>query len=456
MFDKILIANRGEIALRVMRAAKELGIATVAVYSTADKDAMHVKLADESVCIGPPPAATAISTSRRIVAACEITGADAVHPGLRLPVRERPLRRNSRRARDRLHRPEGRAYPPHGRQDRGQAHGGAARHPLRAGLRGRDRRRGRGARGSPRRSAIPCIVKAAAGGGGRGMKVAHDPGGAGQRHSQPPRSRPRRPSATTPSISRNISKSPATSRSRCSATARAAPSTSASATARCSAATRRCWEEGPSPALNAEQRDEIGGVVARAMARTRLCRRRHDRVPVRGRPVLLHRDEHPHPGRASGDRDDHRHRHRQRADQDRRRLAAVDRAGGRAHSRRGDRMPGQRRARRAPSSPRPAGSPISTRRAASACASIRPAYQGYVIPPYYDSLVGKLIVHGRTRTEALMRLQARARRVHRRRHRHDAAAVPRAGPQPRRPERPVRHPLARGVPEDRAGDGRRS
>ena len=56
MFDKILIANRGEIALRVLRAAKELGIATVAVYSTADKDAMHVKLADESVCIGPPPA----------------------------------------------------------------------------------------------------------------------------------------------------------------------------------------------------------------------------------------------------------------------------------------------------------------------------------------------------------------------------------------------------------------
>ena len=63
MFDKILIANRGEIALRVLRAAKELGIATVAVYSTADKEAMHVKLADESVCIGPPPRAIPISTS---------------------------------------------------------------------------------------------------------------------------------------------------------------------------------------------------------------------------------------------------------------------------------------------------------------------------------------------------------------------------------------------------------
>ncbi len=81
MFDKILIANRGEIALRVLRAAKELGIATVAVYSTADKDAMHVKLADESVCIGPPPARDSYLNIPAIVAACEITGADAVHPG---------------------------------------------------------------------------------------------------------------------------------------------------------------------------------------------------------------------------------------------------------------------------------------------------------------------------------------------------------------------------------------
>src|ERR1700740_2709340 len=81
MFDKILIANRGEIALRVLRAAKELGIATVAVYSTADKGAMHVKLADESVCIGPPPARDSYLNIPAIVAACEITGADAVHPG---------------------------------------------------------------------------------------------------------------------------------------------------------------------------------------------------------------------------------------------------------------------------------------------------------------------------------------------------------------------------------------
>src|SRR5208282_4780583 len=81
MFDKILIANRGEIALRVLRAAKELSIATVAVYSTADKEAMHVKLADESVCIGPPPARESYLNVPALLAACEITGADAVHPG---------------------------------------------------------------------------------------------------------------------------------------------------------------------------------------------------------------------------------------------------------------------------------------------------------------------------------------------------------------------------------------
>ncbi|WP_370319398.1 acetyl-CoA carboxylase biotin carboxylase subunit [Oricola sp.] len=81
MFNKVLIANRGEIALRVLRACKELGIATVAVHSTADESAMHVKLADESVCIGPPPSRDSYLNIHQIVAACEITGADAVHPG---------------------------------------------------------------------------------------------------------------------------------------------------------------------------------------------------------------------------------------------------------------------------------------------------------------------------------------------------------------------------------------
>jgi acetyl-CoA carboxylase, biotin carboxylase subunit len=81
MFDKILIANRGEIALRVHRACKEMGISTVAVHSEADTSAMHVRLADESVCIGPAPAAKSYLNIPSIIAACEITGAQAIHPG---------------------------------------------------------------------------------------------------------------------------------------------------------------------------------------------------------------------------------------------------------------------------------------------------------------------------------------------------------------------------------------
>ena len=81
MFNKVLIANRGEIALRVIRACHELGIKTVAVYSTADELSLHVKFADEAVCIGPPPSTESYLNIPRIIAAGEITGADAIHPG---------------------------------------------------------------------------------------------------------------------------------------------------------------------------------------------------------------------------------------------------------------------------------------------------------------------------------------------------------------------------------------
>ena len=81
MFSKILIANRGEIALRIIRACREMGIKTVAVYSTADKTALHAQIADEAVCIGPPATADSYINTKAIIAACEITGAKAIHPG---------------------------------------------------------------------------------------------------------------------------------------------------------------------------------------------------------------------------------------------------------------------------------------------------------------------------------------------------------------------------------------
>ena len=81
MFNKILIANRGEIALRIIRACKELNIKTVAVYSEADRDSLHVRFADEAICIGPPQSKESYLNIPRIIAAAEITGADAIHPG---------------------------------------------------------------------------------------------------------------------------------------------------------------------------------------------------------------------------------------------------------------------------------------------------------------------------------------------------------------------------------------
>src|ERR1700732_4589479 len=81
MFKKILIANRGEIALRIIQPCRELGIQTVAVYSTADRDSLHVTYADEDVCIGPPPSSASYLNISSIISAAEVTGADAVHPG---------------------------------------------------------------------------------------------------------------------------------------------------------------------------------------------------------------------------------------------------------------------------------------------------------------------------------------------------------------------------------------
>src|SRR5450755_457404 len=174
MFDKILIANRGEIAMRVIRACKELGILTVAVHSTADADAMHVRFADESVCIGPPAAKDSYLNIPAILSACEITGADAVHPGYGF------LSENARFAE---------ILTEHG------VHfiGPKAEHIRLMGDKIEAKRTARklgipvvpGSEGGvgPDDDAMaiaqaigyPVIVKASAGGGGRGMKVARGP-----------------------------------------------------------------------------------------------------------------------------------------------------------------------------------------------------------------------------------------------------------------------------------------
>ena len=237
MFDKILIASRGEIALRVMRAAKELGIATVAVYSTADKEAMHVKLADESVCIGPPAAKDSYLNIPAIVAACEITGADAVHPGYGF------LSENARFA-EILEEHEIVFVGPKAEHirlmgDKIEAKRTAARLgiPCVPGSDGavEDEAEAQRIAGD---IGYPVIVKAAAGGGGRGMKVAHGPEELANAIVNA-RLEAKAAFGDDQSISRSISPSRATSKSRSSATARATPSISANATVRCSGATRK-------------------------------------------------------------------------------------------------------------------------------------------------------------------------------------------------------------------------
>ena len=109
MFEKILIANRGEIACRVIRTARRMGIATVAVYSDADARALHVRMADEAVHIGPPPAASPTSSSSASSRRSARPGADAVHPGYGFLSREGRLRRGAGGGRGRLHRAAGRA-----------------------------------------------------------------------------------------------------------------------------------------------------------------------------------------------------------------------------------------------------------------------------------------------------------------------------------------------------------
>src|SRR5262249_46015443 len=263
MFDKILIANRGEIALRVLRACKELGIPTVAVHSTADADAMHVRFADESVCIGPPAAKDSYLNVPSILSACEITGADAVHPGYGF------LSENARFAE---------ILAEHGLQFIGPK-------PEHIRLMGDKIEAKRTARklgipvvpgseagvGSDREATsiadgigYPVLIKAAAGGGGRGMKVAQ--------------------SAAELPLALSTAR----------AEAKAAFGDDAVYIEKylerprhieiqvlgdgkggaihlgerdCSLQRRhqKVWEEGPSPALNANARDAIGETVANAM-----------------------------------------------------------------------------------------------------------------------------------------------------------------------------------------------
>ncbi len=173
MFEKILIANRGEIALRIIRACKELGVATVAVYSEADRDSLHVRFADEDVCIGPPPGTESYLNIPRIIAAAEVTNADAIHPGYGF------LAENARFA-EICESCDIRFIGPSADVIRRMGNKAAARRtmieagvpviPGTEGLVESDTDALRAAR----EIGYPVMIKAASGGGGKGMRIAWD------------------------------------------------------------------------------------------------------------------------------------------------------------------------------------------------------------------------------------------------------------------------------------------
>jgi acetyl-CoA carboxylase, biotin carboxylase subunit len=402
MFEKVLIANRGEIALRIHRACREMGIKTVAVHSTADAHAMNVRLADETVCIGPPAARASYLNVAAILSAATITGADAIHPGLGFLAEDADFATAVEE--------HGFAFigpaPEHIRLmgDKVAAKAAAARLGIPTVL---------GSPGAVRDLAAaqiaadgigyPILVKAAAGGGGRGIKIARDRGelarvlpiaqreaeaffGRGEVYLERYLERPRHIEIQI--LGDGQGGVVHLGERDCSL----------------QRAHQKVLEETPSPALNAEERNRIGALAVGAM---------HE-LGYRSAGTLefLYQDgefffiemntrlqvEHPISEMVSG------------VDIVREQLRIADGA-----------PLGYRQAEI-----RLSGHAIECRINAENPESFRPSlgrvtdyhvpgglgvrvdsalYQGYVVPPFYDSLISKLVIHGRTRNECLMRLR---------------------------------------------------
>ena len=325
MFDKILIANRGEIALRVLRACKELGIATVAVHSTADADAMHVRLADESVCIGPPPSKDSYLNVPALLAACEITGADAVHPGYGF------LSENARFAEiladHNLHFIGPKAEHIRLMGDKIEAKKTAKKLgipvvPGSDGAVGPDD----DAMAIAKAIGFPVLVKAAAGGGGRGMKVAQTADDLMLALSTAANEAKSAFGDASVYLEKYLQK-PRHIEIQVLGDGRGGAIHLGERDCSLQRRHQKIWEEGPSPGSDAAARARIGATCAKAMQDMKYLGVGTVEFLLRGRRILFHRDEYPHPGRASRHRDDHRHRPRARADPHRRRRRPAGDAG---------------------------------------------------------------------------------------------------------------------------------
>jgi acetyl-CoA carboxylase biotin carboxylase subunit len=401
MFEKILIANRGEIALRINRACKEMGIATVAIHSTADADAMHVRLADESVCVGPPAAAQSYLNIPAIISACEITGAEAIHPGYGF------LSENARFA-EIVNEHKITFIGPRPEHIRMMGDKITAKQAVKAAgiptVPGSD---GAVSDEAAAKTAAdigyPVLIKATAGGGGRGMKVAKTPGelslalstarheaktafGNDQVYMEKYLQKPRHIEVQVLADSHgNVIH---LGERDCSLQRRH----------------QKVWEEAGSPALNDIQRDEIGAVVTRALSKIGyLGAGTIEFLFEDGRFYFIEMNtrlqvEHPVTEALTG------------IDIVREQIRIADGAA----------------LEIAQKDVTFSGHAIECRINAENPFTFQPSpgtitqfhtpgglgvrfdsaiYTGYKIPPFYDSLAGKLIVHGRNRNECLMRLR---------------------------------------------------
>jgi len=402
MFDKVLIANRGEIALRILRACKELGIATVAVHSTADADAMHVKLADESVCIGPPSPRESYLNIPALIAACEITGADAVHPGYGF------LSENARFAEVLEQHKIGFIGPKseHIRTmgDKIEAKRTAVKLgiPVVPGSDGGITEDDE-AKAVATKIGFPVIIKAAAGGGGRGMKVARSEDELSYALSAARTEAKAAFGDDAVYIEKYLEK-PRHIEIQVLGDGKGHAIHLAERDCSLQRRHQKVWEEGGSPALNAEQRARIGGIVAKAMSEMGyIGAGTIEFLYENGEFYFIEMNtriqvEHPVTEMITG-------------------IDLVNEqikvAAGSALSVRQEDV-------------KVSGHAIECRVNAEHPATFRPSpglvtyfhppgglgvrvdsavYQGYRIPSNYDSLVAKLIVHGRTRNECLMRLR---------------------------------------------------
>jgi acetyl-CoA carboxylase biotin carboxylase subunit len=401
MFEKVLIANRGEIALRVIRACKEMGIATVAIHSTADSDAMHVRLADESVCVGPAPAAQSYLNMPAIVAACEITGAEAIHPGYGFLSENAkfaeivgehgitfigPMPEHIRMMGDKITAKQtvkALGIPTVPGSDGEVTDAGAAKMAEEIGY--------------------PVLIKATAGGGGRGMKVAQDAGELAFALSTA-RAEAKAAFGNDMVYMEKYLQKPRHIEIQILADAHGHVVHLGERDCSLQRRHQKVWEEAGSPALNAKERDEIGAIVTSALIKLGyLGAGTIEFLYEDGRFYFIEMNtrlqvEHPVSEAITG----------------------IDIV--------------REQIRVASGSPLSfsqkdivfEGHAIECRINAENPFTFRPSpgqitqfhtpgglgvrfdsaiYSGYRIPPYYDSLAGKLIVHAKSRNECLLRLR---------------------------------------------------